>query len=115
MIPQVKVDPFRIIVNGLSGGGGATWMFVEAYPKMTAAAIPMSGVTSQDVPHMASLIYNPIWLLTGGLDDSPSPFTAGQVATEAANQGCDFFGICILPLPTIPGTPPGKSQIIFHS
>ncbi|HEY4154325.1 MAG TPA: PA14 domain-containing protein, partial [Puia sp.] len=90
LIPEVKVDPNRVIVNGLSGGGAATWEFVEAYPQLVAADIPMSGASSTDVTKVSSLIYNPIWLLTGGLDVSPSPYTAGQVASAAAAAGCDF-------------------------
>ena len=90
LIPEVKVDPNRIIVNGLSGGGAATWEFVEAYPKLVAADIPMSGASSTDVAKVPTLVYNPIWLLTGGLDVSPSPYTAGQVANAAAAAGCDF-------------------------
>lgn len=90
MIPQVKVDPNRIIANGLSGGGAGTWTFLQNYPKLVATAIPMSAATTTQETTVAQLVYNKIWLTTGGKDVAPSPYTSGKVADAAAAAGCNF-------------------------
>lgn len=87
-IPELKVDPFRVIVNGLSGGGGATWQMMKIYPKLVATGLPISAVSNYDADpaNIANVKYTPIWLFQGGLDKGPSPFTArGVVSTFKAN------------------------------
>lgn len=90
LIPQVAVDPNRIIVNGLSSGGSATWMFVEFNSKLAAGAVPMSAVAPKDTNYIPTLLFNPIWLSTGALDGSPSPSTAKQVVQIYQKAGADL-------------------------
>ncbi|MCK7555269.1 hypothetical protein MKQ70_09730 [Chitinophaga sedimenti] len=44
-VPQAKVDINRIYVEGLSGGGSATWEMIIGYPKIVAGASPISAAS----------------------------------------------------------------------
>jgi len=90
LIPQAQVDPFRISINGLSGGGGATWMFLTRHTALTAADLPMSGTAIQHVNDVINVIYNPIWIVNGGLDDAPSPYTVDQIINQGTNLGANM-------------------------
>lgn len=43
LIVEFPVDPDRIYVTGVSGGGQGTWHMLDEYPEGLAAAIPMFG------------------------------------------------------------------------
>jgi large repetitive protein len=90
LVAQVRVDPFRVNVNGLSGGGGATWAFMNQYKTLTAAALPMSGTAIQHKNDVAGLVYNTFWIGNGGLDNAPAPATVTQVVNEAIAQGANY-------------------------
>lgn len=90
LIPQVNVDPFRVISNGLSGGGAAAWNIMVRHKTLIAASLPMSGSAIQHVQDVPNLIYNAWWLSNGGLDDAPSPYTVNQVLNAASSQGANY-------------------------
>lgn len=90
LIPQVNVDPFRISVNGLSGGGGATWSFMARYPKLAAGTLPMSAAAIQNINDVPNILFNQIWITNGGLDRAPSPYTVDQVLNAALNAGVNI-------------------------
>jgi predicted esterase len=87
LIPQEQVDPDRIIVSGLSGGGDAAWMFMESHPTMPAAGFVMSSANISDIQFANTLKYTPIWLFQGGLDRSPDPSTTIQLVNAYNNDG----------------------------
>ena len=87
LIPQEQVDPDRIIVSGLSGGGDATWMFMESHPTMPAAGFVMSSANISDIQYAGTLKYTNIWLFQGGLDKSPDPSTTIQLVNAYNNAG----------------------------
>jgi PA14 domain/Secretion system C-terminal sorting domain/Fibronectin type III domain len=87
LIPQEQVDPDRIIVSGLSGGGDASWMFLESHPTMPAAGFIMSSANISDIQYAGTLKYTPIWLFQGGLDGSPDPSTTIQLVNAYNNDG----------------------------
>lgn len=91
-IPELKVDPFRVIVNGLSGGGGATWQMMKIYPTLVATGLPISAVSNYDADpaNIANVKYTPIWLFQGGLDKGPSPFTARGVVSTFKTNGANI-------------------------
>jgi large repetitive protein len=89
-IPQIKVDPNRVVVNGLSGGGSGAWLLMETYPKLAAAVLPMSAASIGDEPFASALQYVPIWLFQGGLDLAPAPFTTAQLVASFTNIGADM-------------------------
>ncbi|MBS1606368.1 MAG: fibronectin type III domain-containing protein [Bacteroidetes bacterium] len=87
IIPQCKVDINRISVDGLSGGGDATWEFAETHPTLAAGVIPLSAANISDINYVNILKYTPIWLFQGGLDKSPDPSTTIQLVNAYNNAG----------------------------
>ena len=69
LIPQLFVDPFRVSVDGLSGGGLSSWRFFEAYPKLIAACLPISNASSSYNSIVVTKIYANY--ISGGADLSP--------------------------------------------
>ncbi|HEX9512009.1 MAG TPA: T9SS type A sorting domain-containing protein [Puia sp.] len=90
LIPEQRVDPNRISVNGLSGGGDATWAFAETHPTIAGGVLPMSAANISDMQYVNSLRFTPIWLFQGGLDKSPDPSTTIQVVNAYNNAGGDL-------------------------
>ncbi|MHA4808118.1 fibronectin type III domain-containing protein [Flavitalea flava] len=92
MVTNNKLDPFRIITNGLSAGGYASWGMLEAYPQYTAAALPMSGITLGDsTAAVRPLVkFTPLWDFQGGLDTGPDPNTAQQVVSGLNAAGANI-------------------------
>ncbi len=92
MIQNNQLDPFRVYLNGLSAGGSGDWEFFESAPTYPAAVLPMSSVAiafaSPDT--VAKEKYTPIWMITGGLDGSPAPYTAQQVTNAFSAAGANF-------------------------
>jgi len=87
IIPQCKVDPNRISVTGLSGGGDGAWLFAYSHPTLSAGVIPMSSASLLDIPYVQKLKWTPIWLFQGGLDKSPDPSTTQQLVNAFSNAG----------------------------
>lgn len=95
MILNNKVDPFHIVVNGLSGGGTACWDMLKYYPLYMSSAIPISAPTTfVDWNNVGLYFYNkrftPIWCSQGGLDTNPSPADTKRVADTMAKYGANF-------------------------
>ncbi|HTN07991.1 fibronectin type III domain-containing protein [Agriterribacter sp.] len=90
LIPQIYVDPFRISVDGLSGGGLSTWKFFEAYPNLIAACLPISSSGSSLNTIIINNKFTPIWLFQGGLDLNPSPISSQYLNKIAQNAGANF-------------------------
>lgn len=44
-IANYKVNPKRVLVTGLSMGGGGTWDYVTGYPSRVAAVMPICGAS----------------------------------------------------------------------
>jgi predicted esterase len=91
-VPQIKVDINRVIVDGLSAGGGASWQMVQHYTKLVAAAMPISAVAvaDRDPSVIASVKYTPIWLFQGALDTRPDPNTARVLVSAYQAAGADI-------------------------
>ena len=81
MIANNKLDPFRVLGNGLSGGGAGTWGFFTTNPTYNAGIIPMSADAIQlSYPDTVNLAkYTPIWNIHGQLDNSPAPSTLSLI------------------------------------
>ena len=92
MIANNKLDPFRVTGNGLSAGGAGSWGFFTTNPTYDAGIIPMSAdaiqLTATDTVNLAK--FTPIWNIHGGLDGSPAPATAQQVAAAFAAAGGNY-------------------------
>jgi len=64
LIADGYVDPNRIYVTGFSMGGGNTWSFVNAYPDLPAAVMPLCPAGGPSNAALAqSIAYLPIWMM----------------------------------------------------
>ena len=92
MITNNKLDPFRVMGNGLSGGGAGVWGWFTTNPTYVAGILPMSSDAVQlsyaDTVNLAK--YTTIWNIHGGLDGSPAPSTAQVVAAAFAAAGGNY-------------------------
>lgn len=95
MIANNKVDPFHIVVDGLSEGGVAVWRMLDFFPTYMSAGIAISAPTAY-VPwnnvgdYFQKKRYTPIWESQGGLDTHPTPAETQRVADSMAKYGADF-------------------------
>lgn len=90
MIPECKVDPFRITVDGLSAGGAATWEMMFRYPKFIAGAAPISAASLSFRDNLSVWKYTPLWLFQGGKDMNPDPGIAQDIYTAAQAAGANM-------------------------
>jgi hypothetical protein len=92
MVVHNKLDPFRVISNGLSAGGYATWGMMDEYPNYVAAGLPMSGITlgDKDPANMKKTRFTPTWDFQGGLDTGPDPNTANEVIKALQGIGANI-------------------------
>jgi len=92
-VPQLKVDIDRIIADGLSAGGTATWEFARTYPQLVSAILPISaanGAYANSPSILNSLKFIPIWHFQGGQDPNPTPNVARQVGQALLNVGANY-------------------------
>jgi predicted esterase len=95
MISNNKVDPFHIVVNGLSEGGVGTWEMLNSFPTYIAAITPMSAPTAfvnwnNPGNYFSSKRFTPIWVSQGGQDAHPTPAETQRVADTMAKYGGNF-------------------------
>lgn len=69
IVKEYNVDKDRIVVTGISMGGGATWDLAFAHPAYFAAIAPVCGVVDRNYPSRLSEIVNlPVWVFHGAND-----------------------------------------------
>src|SRR5690606_6572578 len=90
-LPDLHIDINRISLTGSSAGAYGVWNAAMAYPTDYAAILPMSGVSTNNIPSLPLIRQVPVWLFQGGQDQSPTPYTAGLVKAEAEQLGMDFL------------------------
>jgi large repetitive protein len=92
MIVNNKLDPFRIVDNGLSAGGTGTWEMSIQNPTYIAASLPMSASSTEyyAAATINKLKFMPIWIFQGGLDGNPDPYTTKLVRDAYLNAGANF-------------------------
>ncbi len=90
LIPEAQVDPFRISVNGLSGGGNATWNSFFLSQKLFAAVLPISNASSDYSNQIDVNKFNRIWLFQGALDKSPDPIYGRSLKNSSIASGANF-------------------------
>ncbi|HEX2534409.1 MAG TPA: fibronectin type III domain-containing protein, partial [Chitinophagaceae bacterium] len=90
LVPQVKVDINRVIVDGLSGGGQSTWDFMLKFPTLTAAALPISAASLSYGDEVQAWKYIPVWHFQGGLDNAPHPNTSYSIRDKAVAAGANY-------------------------
>ncbi|MBX2898326.1 MAG: prolyl oligopeptidase family serine peptidase [Cyclobacteriaceae bacterium] len=87
LIKTKNIDPDRIYVHGLSNGGKGTWEMATKRADLFAAALPMSGVGSNNVEMAKVLNTMPLWLFQGGLDTNPRPQAAVDAVAALQAEG----------------------------
>ena len=90
IVPQVKGDINRVLVNGLSAGGSATWDFTIANPDLIAGSLPISAVSVGFASEANNLRYIPMWHFQGGLDNNPTPGSSRYVGGELLAAGANY-------------------------
>ncbi|MBL7699543.1 MAG: fibronectin type III domain-containing protein [Chitinophagaceae bacterium] len=85
MYKYIRLDIDRVFVDGLSGGGVATWRLAEAFPTRIATIAPTSAAgLIMDYP---AFVHIPVWLATGGKDTNPSPAMASYSELKVTEIG----------------------------
>ena len=90
LVPQNKGDIDRVIVNGLSAGGGAVWDFTIRYPQLVASCLPISNAAPYISNSANILRFIPIWHFQGGRDNNPKPATSEAVGQAILNAGGSY-------------------------
>ncbi|MGN6617527.1 MAG: T9SS type A sorting domain-containing protein [Ilyomonas sp.] len=92
MVTNNKLDPFRVSVEGISGGAWFSWKTLFAHPQYVDDILPMSGVSAGYKNSSKTEIYKytPVWCFQGAKDIKPSPATAHKVRDVLVKIGADF-------------------------
>ena len=80
---ELRVDPRRIYVTGLSMGGAGTWNLIAHQPDRFAAAAPICGVG--DPATAAKIKHIPIWTFHGTADRAV-PYAATEKMVAALKE-----------------------------
>lgn len=84
-IQTYPVDPDRIIVTGLSGGGNGTLTFAFKYPNVPAALVPISG-WADNLSNACELTNTAVWLFHN--EDDPKVATGNSIKVYDALKNC---------------------------
>ncbi|WP_153796959.1 fibronectin type III domain-containing protein [Foetidibacter luteolus] len=87
LVPQVKADRWRVIANGLSAGGAATWSFLINNVKTVAAALPISDADPSYTTNLQQYKFTPIWQFQGEIDKAPTLATTQNLRNNILNAG----------------------------
>ncbi len=87
---DLPVDPFRVLLEGYSGGATAAWRLAHDYPQVFAAAIVMSSADAVIATWAETLKYTSIWHAQGGRDTQPSPTAGDNVANSFTSVGANY-------------------------
>jgi hypothetical protein len=92
MIINNKVDPFHLVINGLSQGGQSCWQTLDLYPTFFSAISPMSWTQSSyaEPAFVNKLKYTSIWHFQGLDDTNPFPFVTNSVKDAFLGAGGQF-------------------------
>ncbi len=89
MADNAHVDLNRIVVHGLSYGGAGTNGIIASYPKLFAAALPMSPVGGWS--NFSQTAYIPMWVSQGGLDINPDPGYTTLMVNQLRDLGANVI------------------------
>ncbi|HLI92707.1 MAG TPA: PA14 domain-containing protein [Puia sp.] len=92
LVVGYKGDPYRVIQNGLSGGGQGIWNHLAFNPTYFAASVPMSATLTSDGSwsFIHSVRFMPIWNLDGALDNDPTPSLAFAIQDSMLKYGANY-------------------------
>ncbi len=91
MVQNNKLDPFRVVSNGLSSGAVASWQMFLDHPSYISSVIAMSAPGNWNIPDVIETSkFTPVWYSNGGQDNNPTPFTADQNVAAFEAAGANF-------------------------
>ena len=92
LVQEYGGDPYRVVANGLSGGGQAIFNQLVLTPSYFSGAVLMSAALEQyAVPADVNILkFTPMWDLDGGLDNDPTPAQAQFVDSAYLSLGSDY-------------------------
>ena len=90
LVPQVKADPWRVSVDGLSAGGKASWEFLIRFPKLVAASLPISNSDIKYFDSVQSYKFTPVWQFQGALDLAPKASYTKQLGAKFKSIGSNY-------------------------
>ncbi len=91
---ECAVDPDRIILTGVSMGGGGTWTLAMAQPERFAAIAPVCGFG--DPSRAATIAQLPAWVFHGARDEVV-PLSRSQEMVEALERAGGHVRFTIYP------------------
>ncbi len=89
MAKYCKLDVDRVLVDGLSAGGTATFEITAGYPTRITKAAPSAAAAGAMVNIVSQWMHIPVWFATGGQDSNPTPFMANITEDSLLNRGAD--------------------------
>jgi predicted esterase len=92
LVQEYGGDPYRVVANGLSGGGQGIFDQLGLTPNYFAGAVIMSAALelSATPAEVNTLKFTPIWDLDGGLDNDPTPAQAQYVDSAYLSLGSNY-------------------------
>lgn len=76
-----KVDPKRLLITGLSMGGGGTWDYITYYSHKVAAAMPICGASGCSVTTGQGVVSDKVKIWSfHAMDDSTVTYSANSVS-----------------------------------
>ena len=84
-IDTYPVDPDRVYITGVSGGGAGTMQIVSLYPQYFAAAAPLCGWTSGIDP--AGYAHIPTWIFHAANDNTVNVNGSDTIASQLRGAG----------------------------
>lgn len=85
-----KLDVDRVLVNGASAGGSASFDITAGYPHRITKATPSAAAATGLIPYISTFVHVPIWFASGGLDVNPSLYMAQQLYDSLKAHGADI-------------------------
>ncbi|MGB8194872.1 MAG: PA14 domain-containing protein [Chitinophagaceae bacterium] len=85
-----KLDLDKVLTDGLSAGGSATFEVTAGYPHRITKAAPSAAAADGLIPYIPQFVHVPIWFVSGGLDTNPTPYLAQKTYDSIRNRGGDI-------------------------
>jgi pimeloyl-ACP methyl ester carboxylesterase len=82
-------DPARLILAGLSSGGGGNIAYASLFPKRVAAVTTSDPAFGEQIPSATYQI--PQWIANGGQDPRPQPSQVRNYIENVRNLGGDIY------------------------
>ncbi len=89
-IKNLRVDQWKVQLQGYSAGGGAGWLLAIENPKIFTAGILMSAAGNDPKNNLDKLFYTALWHAQGGLDGAPTPGNGKGVRDIYVPAGANY-------------------------